>query len=100
MVEFAAYFFYNAKSTPLEEQFDYWEQNEYDERRKFNREQAEADGFIESMIANTWFREDTESLFSATKDGFVKISGSKKDLPKDKDGNIVLNKNTNETKNN
>jgi hypothetical protein len=63
-----------------------------EQKYKFNREQAEASGFIESMIANTWFREDTESLFSATKDGFVKISGSKEDLPKDKDGNIVLNK--------
>jgi hypothetical protein len=32
---------------------------------KFNLQQAEADGFIESMIANTWFRDDSENLFAA-----------------------------------
>lgn len=71
-----------------------------EQKYKFNREQAKEAGFFESMIANTWFREDTESLFCATKDGFVKISGSKKDLPKNKEGNVITNKSTNETKNN
>ncbi|MFM2204517.1 MAG: hypothetical protein RLZZ605_1481 [Bacteroidota bacterium] len=57
---------------------------------KFSTEQAEKDGFIESIIPNTWFRKDSEHLYSATAKGFVKKSGSKENLPKDENGNILL----------
>jgi hypothetical protein len=50
---------------------------------------AKTDGFIESLIANTWFREDSENLFCLTADGFIKRGGSKKNLQKDLDGNII-----------
>lgn len=60
------------------------------EKYKFSTEQAKADGFIESIVYNTWFREDTNKLYAATSKGFVVIGGSKEFLPKDENGKIEI----------
>lgn len=56
----------------------------------FTIEEAKTYGLIESIVANKWFINGSDHLYTATAKGFVKIGGSKQNLPKDNNGNILL----------
>lgn len=56
----------------------------------FTIDEAKTYGLIESIVANKWFINGSDHLYAATAKGFVKIGGSKENLPKDENGNILL----------